>query len=75
MDFSWWGKVYQSIIINDEVFAEIKRIATLSPLQQSPAIFAIETFRKIVTTPNVVLFDTSFYTTIPEENYLYYVPH
>ncbi|WP_348736130.1 acetate kinase [Spiroplasma endosymbiont of Ammophila pubescens] len=68
-------KFTQSIIINDEVFAEIKRMVTLAPLHNPPAIAAIEAFRKIVDVPNVAVFDTSFHTTIPEENYLYSVPY
>ncbi len=68
-------KFTQSIIIKDEVFAEIKRMVTLAPLHNPPAIAAIESFRKIVDVPNVAVFDTSFHTTITEENYLYSVPY
>ncbi|WFG96054.1 acetate kinase [Spiroplasma citri] len=68
-------KFTQSIVINDEVFAEIKRMVTLAPLHNPPSIAAIEAFRKIVDVPNVAVFDTSFHTTISEENYLYSVPY
>ncbi|KAF0850346.1 MAG: acetate kinase [Spiroplasma poulsonii] len=68
-------KFTQSTVITDEVFAEIKRMVTLAPLHNPPAIAAIEAFRRIVSVPNVAVFDTSFHTTIPEENYLYSVPY
>lgn len=68
-------KFTQSTVITDEVFAEIKRMVTLAPLHNPPAIAAIEAFRRIVSVPNVAVFDTSFHTTIPEENYLYSVSY
>ncbi len=68
-------KFTQSTVITDEVFGEIKRMVTLAPLHNLPAIAAIEAFRNIVSVPNVAVFDTSFHTTIPEENYLYSVPY
>lgn len=68
-------KFTQSTVITDEVFNEIKRMVTLAPLHNPPSIAAIEAFRNIVSVPNVAVFDTSFHTTIPEENYLYSVPY
>ncbi|AGM26382.1 acetate kinase [Spiroplasma syrphidicola EA-1] len=65
----------QSTIITDEVFMEIKKMITLAPLHNPPSIAAIEAFRNIIAVPNVAVFDTSFHTTIPEENYLYSVPY
>ncbi|AGM25332.1 acetate kinase [Spiroplasma chrysopicola DF-1] len=65
----------QSTIITDEVFMEIKKMITLAPLHNPPAIAAIKAFRNIIAVPNVAVFDTSFHTTISEENYLYSVPY
>jgi len=64
-----------SVIVTQEVKAEIKRLFDLAPLH-NPAhmmgINAVET--NMPNVPQVVVFDTAFHQTMPETSYLYPIP-
>jgi acetate kinase len=64
-----------SVIVNEEVKQEIKRLFDLAPLH-NPAhllgIHAVETNMPGV--PQVVVFDTAFHQTMPKHSYLYPIP-
>ncbi len=69
------GSISSSVEVSDEVIKTIEDNAPLAPLHNPASIVGIKSAMKVV--PNarhVVIFDTSFHTTIPEENYLYPVP-
>ena len=69
------GSISYSVEVSDEVIKTIEDNAPLAPLHNPASIVGIKSAMKVV--PNarhVVIFDTSFHTTIPEENYLYPVP-
>ncbi len=69
------GSISSSVVVSDEVIQTIEDNASLAPLHNPASIVGIKSAMKVV--PNalhVVIFDTSFHTTIPEENYLYPVP-
>lgn len=68
-------KFVKSLIINNKILIEIENMITLAPLHNKNAIIVIKNFIKIFNIPNIAVFDTSFHTTIPEENYLYSVPY
>ncbi|MHA6483937.1 acetate kinase [Paenibacillus sp. strain BS8-2] len=64
-----------SVIVTEEVKAEIKRLFDLAPLH-NPAhmtgILAVEA--NMPNIPQVVVFDTAFHQTMPETSYLYPIP-
>ena len=69
------GSISSSVEVSDEVIKTIEDNAPLAPLHNPASIVGIKSAMKVV--PNahhVVIFDTSFHTTIPLENYLYPVP-
>ncbi len=70
------GEDFKSSALIDE--ASLKRIEELSeyaPLHNPAEAGVIRAFHKILhDVPQVAVFDTSFHTTMPEENYLYSLP-
>lgn len=65
-----------SVVINDDVLAKIDSLAEYAPLHNPANATGIRAFREVL--PNataVAVFDTSFHTTMPEENYLYSIPY
>ncbi len=65
----------QSTLITPEIFSVLKKNIDLAPLHNPPAIATINAFQSIINCPAVAICDTSFHSTIPEENYLYPVPY
>ncbi len=69
-------KFLQSTLINDEVVAELVKLNPLAPLHNPANITGINSFRKAL--PNVsqvAVFDTTFHTTMPRENFMYATPY
>lgn len=65
-----------SAVIDDDVLQKIKDLAEYAPLHNPAAALGIEAFKKIL--PNVLsvaVFDTSFHTSMPQENYMYAIPY
>lgn len=65
----------QSVVITDEVLAEIENLAELAPLHNPANASGIRAFKKVL--PNIVsvaVFDTAFHATMPPVNYLYSLP-
>ncbi len=66
------GSINKSVVVDDDVMQSIKDNAPLAPLHNPASAIGIEAAKEVI--PNalhVVVFDTAFHTTIPEENYLY----
>ena len=66
----------ESTLITDEVVVELARLNPLAPLHNPANITGIESFRKAL--PNVkhvAVFDTTFHTTMPRENFMYATPY
>ncbi|MCD2256307.1 acetate/propionate family kinase [Agrilactobacillus fermenti] len=64
-----------SALVDDENLQKIKELAEYAPLHNPAEAKGIEAFRKILPdVPEVAVFDTSFHTTMPEENFLYSIP-
>lgn len=64
-----------SVLIDDDVMAKIEELIELAPLHNPANLMGIKAFKHIL--PNitsVAVFDTSFHTTMPKENYLYSIP-
>ncbi len=62
----------ESVLIDDEVVAELKRLAPLAPLHNPPGIAGIRAAKDLLPSiPHVGIFDTAFFTTLPPEAYTY----
>ena len=69
-------KYASSVMINDEVMIELERCVKLAPLHNPANIIGIKACQKIMpNTPMVVVFDTAFHQTMPEEAYIYALPY
>ncbi|MGO2508263.1 MAG: acetate kinase [Vibrio hibernica] len=69
-------KFTSSVLITDAVIQEIKDVTTLAPLHNPAAIAGIEAAKLAFPHLNhVVVFDTAFHQTMPEEAYLYAIPY
>lgn len=65
-----------STLVNDEVIAKIADLADLAPLHNPAHIIGIKAFQKALpNVPQVVVFDTVFHQTMPEEAYMYATPY
>ncbi len=65
-----------STLVDDEVIEKIAELADLAPLHNPAHIIGIKAFQKAL--PNVaqvVVFDTVFHQTMPEEAYMYATPY
>lgn len=69
-------KFDDSVLITDEVEAEIDRLSELAPLHNPANLMGIRAFRELLPdVPHVAVFDTSFHQTMPESSYLYSLPY
>lgn len=69
-------KFAESVIIDDAVMAAIEECNDLAPLHNPANLIGINACKKLMpTTPMVVVFDTAFHQTMPEEAYLYGLPY
>lgn len=71
------GEVFSdSILITDEVIAELDTLSELAPLHNPANITGIMAFRSILgDTPAVAVFDTAFHQTMPSSAYMYSLPY
>lgn len=71
------GSIYStSTFINDKVIDDVESLSDLAPLYNINEAKVMRAFREVV--PNIMMvavFDTAFYQTIKEEDYLYPVPY
>ncbi|MBP3502208.1 MAG: acetate kinase [Clostridia bacterium] len=69
-------KFAEPVLVDDSVVEGIRECADLAPVHNPAAIMGIEACRNLMDgKPNVVVFDTGFHQTIPEERYLYPIPY
>lgn len=69
-------KLRRSTLINDEVLQYLEGIVPINPLHGPPAIAGMRACLALMpTTPQVGVFDTSFYGDIPDYNYVYPIPY
>ena len=65
----------ESAVVTEDVIEKIKQCNYLAPLHNPANIIGIKACMEIMkNTPNVVVFDTAFHQTMPEEAYLYAIP-
>lgn len=64
-----------SMIVNDEVKEGIRRCFKFGPLHNPANLKGIEACEKLMSVPQVVVFDTSFHQTMPDYAYMYALPY
>lgn len=65
-----------SVVIDDDVMKKIDELSDYAPLHNPANLVGIKAFKKILPDiTSVAVFDTSFHTTMPEENFLYSTPY
>ena len=68
-------RLYQPVVIDESVRAEIGALESIAPLHNAPALAGIERAMQAVPhVPHVAVFDTSFHRTMPEEATTYALP-
>ncbi|EEL48951.1 MULTISPECIES: acetate kinase [Bacillus cereus group] len=69
-------KFADSVLITDEVLADIEELSDLAPLHNPANIVGIKAFQEVLpNVPAVAVFDTAFHQTMPESAYLYSLPY
>lgn len=69
-------KIIQSALVDDFVLKEIEKCIEIAPLHNKPAVAGIKAcMHQMPGKPNVVVVDTAFHQTIPEERYIYPIPY
>lgn len=65
-----------SSLVDETVIEKIAELADLAPLHNPAHIIGIKAFQKALPkVPEVVVFDTVFHQTMPEEAYMYAIPY
>lgn len=65
-----------SALITDEVLQKIESLCTLAPLHNPPALKCIQVCQDLAPgLPQVAVFDTSFFQTLPPSAYMYPLPY
>ncbi len=66
----------QSVLLSDEVMEKLELCRELAPLHTPPTLMGIEgCVEAMPNVPQVLVFDTAFHQTMPEEAYFYAVPY
>ena len=66
----------KSVLINNEVIANIENLCDLAPLHNPGALQGIHAMEAVLPgVPMAAVFDTSFHSTMPPEAYLYAIPY
>lgn len=71
------GEVFaSSVLITDEVIAQLKKCIPLAPLHNPANIMGINAARQVLpNVPQVGVFDTAFHQTMPKKAYMYGLPY
>ena len=66
----------RSAFIDDDVIAKIEELAELAPLHNKAAVAGIRACQELMPdTPQVAVFDTAFFQTMPAKAYMYPIPY
>lgn len=70
------GKCVRSMLVDDELVNYLETIVPINPLHGPPAIAGIKGCRQLMPDkPQVTVFDTSFFGTMPPHAYTYAIPY
>ncbi|MCL2518354.1 MAG: acetate kinase [Oscillospiraceae bacterium] len=65
-----------SVLVNDDVVAKLEKCIDFAPLHTPPHLMGIRGCMEVMPdTPQVLVFDTGFHKSIPEEAYIYPIPY
>ncbi|NBD22538.1 acetate kinase [Paenibacillus glycinis] len=65
----------QSTLVTEDVKKEIRRLFDLAPLHNPPAMMGITAVENnLPNVPQIVVFDTAFHQSMPQESFLYPIP-
>ncbi len=72
-----FGENYtQSVVVTKDVLIDLEKNISFAPLHNPPAIAGIKVCMELMpSVKNVMVFDTSFHTTMPEKSYIYAIPY
>jgi len=66
----------KTVVIDEEVIAQIDELSAIAPLHNPPAIVGIRAAQSVVPKATMTaVFDTAFHQTMAEETYLYALPY
>ena len=67
----------KTTLVTDEVIQQIDDLSELAPVHNHPHALALRACKKVIpaTTPQVVVFDTAFHSTMPEKAFMYGLPY
>ncbi len=66
----WWREYFEiPALVDDEVLRKVEELSLLAPLHNPANAAGIRAFRDLSNITSVVVFDTSFHTTMPEKAY------
>lgn len=66
----------ESVKVDDEVIANLEKCRDIAPLHTGPHLMGIKGCISVMpSTPQVLVFDTAFHQTMPEEAYTYPLPY
>ena len=74
--FAHGGEIRESSILDDEKLKYLESIVEINPLHGPPAISGFKGCKAVM--PNIVhvgVFDTSYYSSMEEKNYVYSIPY
>lgn len=74
--FAHGGKLTKSCLLGEDEIAYIESIVPINPLHGPPALKGVAACKRLMPhTPMVGVFDTSFYSTLEEDAYIYALPY
>ncbi|MGI6591435.1 MAG: acetate/propionate family kinase [Eggerthellaceae bacterium] len=66
----------RSVIIDEDVIEKIDELSELAPLHNRPAVACIRACQELLPkVPEVAVFDTAFFQTMPRKAYMYPIPY
>ena len=69
-------KIKESCVATEEVIKTIEELAPLAPLHNPATVLGLRAAQDVFPgTPNVVVFDTAFHSTMPAKAYMYALPY
>ncbi|MDD3926420.1 MAG: acetate kinase [bacterium] len=70
------GKVYESVLIDESIKKIIDDCSIMGPLHNPPGLMGINAAERLLPgVPQVAVFDTAFFQTMPEKAYTYALPY
>lgn len=68
------GEFKDHMVINSAVLAKLRKISSLAPLHNPPALEMMEYMMKNVKAKHIACFDTAFHRTMPDVSKIYAIP-